>query len=123
MTTPHEISKALDAWVDMEFPHNEGDVPYPTGHQNAVIGAADLGEGPTLVLDQEVVLLNLEEMGMDPMEAIEFFDFNILGGAAGYANPPIYITRFNHEDITKGSTTTSPTCACQKGQTGPEEEG
>ncbi len=119
MKTPHEISKALDAFIDLNFPHSEEDVPYPTGHQNAVIGAADLDEGPTLVLDQEVVLSNLEEMGMDPMEALEFFDFNILGGAAGFANQPIYITRFNYEDIPERA---SPTCICQKGQAGPEGE-
>lgn len=59
-----------------------------TGHDNALIGVGQrCGQLALAVYDNAVIRSNLMAEGMDETDAIEFFDFNILGGWHGEHTP------------------------------------
>jgi hypothetical protein len=59
-----------------------------TGHDNALIGVGQrCGQLALAVYDNAVIRSNLMAEGMDETDAIEFFDFNILGGWHGENTP------------------------------------
>lgn len=63
----------------------------PDGYPEAFVGATNRGESARAVYDLEKVLkVLMERDGMDRVEALEFFDFNVEGGGHP-ENGPIYI--------------------------------
>ena len=65
------------------------------GHDNAIIGIADrCGSQTILAYDTCIILDNLVNQGMTDEEAIEFYNFNILGAYIGEFTP-VFIERFN----------------------------
>jgi len=81
------------------FSTHEHEFQYPTGHENAIVGVVErIGMDPVLCIDREVVLANLEAEGMTPEEAIEWFEFNILGAWMGDSTP-CYLTRDDKETL------------------------
>jgi hypothetical protein len=59
------------------------------GHDNAIIGTGQrCGQLALAVYDNSLIRDNLMKEGMDETDAIEFFEFNILGGWHG-PNTPI----------------------------------
>ena len=76
-------SKIL-AWIDETFDV----VVYPTGFEDCIVGVGErFGGPPVAVLDLEKMLTQLEKDGMTRDEAIEYFEFNILGAHIGDENP------------------------------------
>lgn len=62
-----------------------------TGHDNAIIGVGQrCGQISLAVYDNAIIRANLMAEGMDETDAIEFFEFNILGGWHG-VNTPILV--------------------------------
>jgi hypothetical protein len=62
------------------------------GHSNALIGVAETFNGHVAVYDQDKILQNLVDGGIDNLEdADEFFRFNIIGAYVGPFTP-IYLT-------------------------------
>ncbi len=61
------------------------------GHDNAIIGAGEVGSDGEyiLVYSEQRILLNLMDEGMDQEEAIEFYEFNIAGCYIGEGTPLI----------------------------------
>lgn len=58
------------------------------GHDNAIIGVGQrCGQLALAVYDNAIIRANLMKEGMDEFDAIEFFDFNILGGWHGENTP------------------------------------
>jgi len=58
------------------------------GHDNAIIGVGQrCGQIALAVYDNAVIRANLMAEGMDETDAIEFFEFNILGGWHGEHTP------------------------------------
>lgn len=58
------------------------------GHDNAIIGVGQrCGHLALAVYDNALIRANLMAEGMDETDAIEFFDFNILGGWHGTHTP------------------------------------
>lgn len=58
------------------------------GHDNAIIGVGQrCGQLALAVYDNAVIRANLMAEGMDETDAIEFFEFNILGGWHGEHTP------------------------------------
>jgi len=58
------------------------------GHDNAIIGVGQrCGHLALAVYDNAIIRANLMAEGMDETDAIEFFDFNILGGWHGTHTP------------------------------------
>ena len=58
------------------------------GHHNAIIGVGQrCGQLALAVYDNAVIRANLMAEGMDETDAIEFFEFNILGGWHGEHTP------------------------------------
>jgi hypothetical protein len=76
-------SKILE-WIDETFDV----VVYPTGFEDCIVGVGErFGGPPVAVLDLEKMLTQLEKDGMTRDEAIEYFEFNILGAHIGNENP------------------------------------
>ncbi len=58
------------------------------GHDNAIIGVGQrCGQIALAVYDNAIIRANLMAEGMDETDAIEFFNFNILGGWHGEHTP------------------------------------
>lgn len=58
------------------------------GHDNAIIGVGQrCGQLALAVYDNAIIRANLMAEGMDETDAIEFFNFNILGGWHGVHTP------------------------------------
>jgi hypothetical protein len=58
------------------------------GHDNALIGVGQrCGQLALAVYDNALIRANLMSMGMDETDAIEYFEFNILGGWLGEHTP------------------------------------
>lgn len=64
------------------------------GLNDAIIGIVEeFGNGPRVLYSKNKVLQILEDRdGMSPVEAIEFYEYNILGLFAGEQNPIFLIT-------------------------------
>jgi hypothetical protein len=71
-------------WIDETFDV----VVYPTGFEDCIVGVGErFGGPPVAVLDLEKMLTQLEKDGMTRDEALEYFEFNILGAHIGDENP------------------------------------
>jgi hypothetical protein len=83
MPTLDEIREMID---DYNSPALQID-----GHDNAIIGAGmgGLDGDYILVYSKERIIQNLMDQGMDRIEAIEYFDFNIDGAYLGPGTPII----------------------------------
>lgn len=67
------------------------------GHDNAILGVLErFGGNPAVIYDKEVVLQNLVEDGMSPDEAVEWYEFNMLGAWVG-ENTPVYLVRVEED--------------------------
>ncbi len=64
------------------------------GFNDAIIGIVEeFGNGPRVLYSKNKILQTLEDRdGMSPFEAVEFYDYNILGLFAGEQNPIFLIT-------------------------------
>ena len=64
------------------------------GLNDAIIGIVEeFGNGPRVLYSKNKVLQILEDRdGMSPFEAVEFYEYNILGLFAGEQNPIFLIT-------------------------------
>lgn len=67
------------------------------GFDEAIIGVAErINLGPVVAYDiDKMVEIMVERDGMTQEEAMEFFDFNIIGAWMG-ENTPVYITTKSH---------------------------
>lgn len=59
------------------------------GLEDAIIGVVEeFGNGPRILYSKDKIInILIERDGMDELEAIEFYDFNILGLYTGEQNP------------------------------------
>ena len=64
------------------------------GLNDAIIGIVEeFGNGPRILYSKNKVLQILEDRdGMSPLEAVEFYDYNIIGLHAGEQNPVFLIS-------------------------------
>ena len=64
------------------------------GLNDAIIGVVEeFGNGPRILYSKNKVLQILEDRdGMSPLEAVEFYDYNIIGLHAGEQNPVFLIS-------------------------------
>lgn len=61
---------------------------YPEGFEDCIVGVAEKFGGPPIaVMDLEKMLAKLEKGEMTREEAIEYFEFNILGAYIGDQTP------------------------------------
>jgi hypothetical protein len=64
------------------------------GHENAEMGVCiRFGQEPIMMYDYNVVIENLTSEGMTEEEAIEFFEFNIIGSWVGDETPCFYVKK------------------------------
>jgi hypothetical protein len=84
------MDEDLREWVAR---HNE-DALLADGFEAAIVGIAERCGQPALVVYDawKCVEILIERDGMDPEEAMEFFQFNTLGAWAG-ENTPLYMWR------------------------------
>ena len=64
------------------------------GLDDAILGVVEeFGNGPRILYSRDKILQILEDRdGMSPIDAIEFYEYNILGLFAGEQNPIFLIT-------------------------------
>ena len=82
--TPSSYADKVLEWIDETFEV----IIYPSGFADCIVGVGErFGGPPVAVLDVEKMLKKMEKDGMTREEAIEYFDFNILGAHVGEENP------------------------------------
>jgi len=78
METPFDIEEAYGA-IKLD------------GFDDCIIGLAEeFGNGPRIIYSKEKIIEKLKEE-MTHEEALEYYDFNILGGYFGEQNPIFYL--------------------------------
>ena len=82
--------KQIQRWIDQVAEENPEALTMD-GHDNAIIGIArSPGEPSLLAYSRSRILLNLFTRDKMPMEeAVEFFEFNIVGAYMGVGTPVI----------------------------------
>lgn len=89
LTAPHgprtrSSTDRILEWIDETFEV----VVYPEGFEDCIVGVAEKFGGPPIaVMDLEKMLAKLEKGKMTREEAIEYFEFNILGAYIGDQTP------------------------------------
>lgn len=74
-------------WIDETFEC----IIYPDGYEDCILGVAEkFGGPPVAVLDVEKMLDKMRQDGMSDEEAMEYFEFNILGAYVG-EETPVYV--------------------------------
>ena len=74
-------------WIDETFEV----IVYPTGFEDCIVGVGErYGGPPVAILDVEKMLTEMERQGMTREEAVEYFEYNILGAYVG-AESPVYL--------------------------------
>jgi len=98
--TPSSHASDLLSWIDETFEV----IIYPSGFEDCIVGVGERFGGPPMaVLDVEKMLKKMESEGMTREEAIEYFEFNILGAHVGEENPVyLHIPDFKIETKTTG---------------------
>jgi len=82
--TPSSQENELLKWIDETFEV----IIYPKGFEDCIVGVGERFGGPPMAaLDIEKMLKKMEKEGMTREEAIEYFEFNILGAHVGEENP------------------------------------
>lgn len=82
--TPSLPNQKILEWIDETFEV----IVYPNGFEDCIVGVGERFGGPPMaILDVEKMLTKLEKEGMTREEAIEYFEFNILGAHVGEQNP------------------------------------
>lgn len=78
-----QTQKILE-WIDETFEI----IVYPDGFEDCIVGVAEkFGGPPVAVLDLEKILSKLRKGGMRNEEALEYFEYNILGAYVGDQTP------------------------------------
>ncbi len=87
-------------WIDETFEV----IIYPSGFEDCIVGVGErFGGPPVAVLDVEKMFKKMEKDGMTREEAIEYFEFNILGAHVGEENPVyLHIPEFKIEGKIEG---------------------
>jgi hypothetical protein len=91
-------TQRLMEWIDETFDV----VVYPAGYEDCIVGVAEKFGGPPIaVMDLEKMLEKLEQEGMSHEEALEYFEYNILGAYVG-EQTPVYMHIPNFKTATEG---------------------
>lgn len=90
-------------WIDENFDI----VVYPTGFEDCIVGVGErYGGPPVAVLDVAKMVAQMEKDGMTHEEALEYFEYNILGAYVG-EETPVYLHlpdfRVEKDKTTKGA--------------------
>ena len=82
--TRFSCGKQILEWIDETFEV----IVYPTGFEDCIVGVGErFGGPPVAVLDVEKMLAQMEKDGMTREEALEYFEYNILGAYVGQESP------------------------------------
>lgn len=79
--------------MEIDFEEYAENAVILTGLDKAIIGIVEeFGNGPRILYSKsKIIEILMERDGMNEVEAIEFYDFNILGLYAGEQNP-VFLT-------------------------------
>jgi hypothetical protein len=101
--TPSSNTEKILEWIDETFDV----VIYPDGFADCIVGVGErYGGPPVAVLDLEKMLAKMEKGGMTREEAIEYFEYNILGAYVGEQTPVyMHIPDFKINSTRKGKAT------------------
>jgi hypothetical protein len=84
LKTHSSTTQQILRWIDETFEV----IVYPSGFEDCIVGVGERFGGPPMaVLDVEKMFTKMEREGMTREEAIEYFEFNILGAHVGEQNP------------------------------------
>lgn len=98
--TPSSYENRILEWIDETFEM----IIYPDGFEDCIVGVGErCGGPPVAVLDIEKMFKKLEKQGMTHDEAVEYFEFNVLGAHVGEQNP-VYMHVPNFQPEKKTST-------------------
>jgi len=90
MSKKEKVWAQLDGDVSAENP----EAMYADGFDEAILGICRRANIAVVAYDQEACLkILMERDGMTREEAVEFFDFNVLGAWMG-ENTPVFIERY-----------------------------
>lgn len=95
-----QTQKILE-WIDETFEI----IIYPDGFEDCIVGVAEkFGGPPVAVMDMEKILAKLRKGDMTHEEAVEYFEFNILGAYVGEQTPVyMHVPNFKTNQRRKGT--------------------
>ena len=86
LSVSQSAQQMLD-WINENF----DEVLYPTGYEDCIVGVAvRFGGEQVAVMDLDKMLTKMQQDGMTCEEALEFYEFNIVGAYVG-PNTPVYM--------------------------------
>lgn len=87
-----ELRKQIDEWIMDNYPDSE--ILIADGLEEAFMGVATQFNTPIAIFDEEKCIDILVNQGMNTEEAIEYYEFNILGAYVG-VNTPAFFQKFS----------------------------
>lgn len=87
-----ELRKQIDEWIMDNYPDSE--ILIADGLEEAFMGVATQFYTPIAIFDEEKCIDILVNQGMNTEEAIEYYEFNILGAYVG-VNTPAFFQKFS----------------------------
>ncbi len=88
----------IDEFLESMDP--EEGLMYPTGYEDCILGVIEsIGSGRKIVMSTKGIIQKLIDEGMTHEEAIEMFEYNIIGSYVGEGTP-VYFTSV--QDIVEG---------------------
>ncbi len=78
-----------------EISDEYGDILFADGFDKACIGVARRYTGDVACYDINMCIESLMSDGMDYEEALEYFDYNVIGSHMG-SKTPVFLERFGH---------------------------
>jgi hypothetical protein len=87
-----QLRKQIDEWIMDNYPDSE--ILIADGLEEAFVGVATQFNTSMAIFDTEKCLDILEKEGMSREEAIEYFEFNIIGAYVG-EHTPAFLNKFS----------------------------
>lgn len=87
-----ELRKQIDEWIIDNYPDSE--ILIADGLEEAFMGVAMQFTTPMAIFDEDKCIDILVTQGMTTEEAIEYYNFNIIGSYVG-VNTPAFIKKFS----------------------------
>jgi hypothetical protein len=91
MTESEETVPSLPDWIEEAISEAEGVIRLD-GYDDCIVGVSDeFGGVVRLVYDRRKIITKLTADGMEEGDAVEWFDYNIIGGYYGPGGPVFII--------------------------------
>ena len=82
----------VDEWIEKLTIDESEEVLKMNGFEHCIVGLAEMGSSKFFIYDKNKVISELIGEDMSEQDAIEYYEFNILGGYVGSSTPAFIIS-------------------------------